>query len=111
MINHARRYQRNLIITLLGLKNAFDVLDHQLINSVMRYHHIPDHISSLVGSFYTNYSILVGTSDFITNPVVFKKGELQGDSLSPLIFNMCFNPFVTVAVVIFAPQINRLVSI
>ena len=51
MINHARRYQRNLIITLLDLKNAFGELDHQLINSVLHYHHIPDHISSLVGSF------------------------------------------------------------
>ena len=94
MINHARRYQRNLIITLLGLKNAFDVLDHQLINSVMRYHHIPDHISSLVGSFYTNYSISIGTSHFITNPAVVGKGVLQRDSLSGLIFNMSFNTLI-----------------
>ena len=45
----------------------------------------------MVGSFYTNYSISVGTNDFITNPVTVEKGVLQGDSLSPLIFNMCFN--------------------
>ena len=78
MINHARHYQRNLI-TLLDLKNAFGKLDHQLINSVLRYHHIPDHISSLVGSFYKNYFISVGTSDFITNPVAVEKGVLHGD--------------------------------
>ena len=54
MINHARRYQRNLVITLLDLKNAFDELDHNLITSVLHYHHVPDHIRSLIGSFYTN---------------------------------------------------------
>ena len=32
MINQARSYQRNLIITLLDLKKAFWVLGHQLIN-------------------------------------------------------------------------------
>ena len=84
MINYARRYKRNLIITLLDLKDTIDELDHQLINSVLRYHQIPDQISSLVGSFYTNYYILIGTSDFITNHVVVEKGVLLGDSLSPL---------------------------
>ena len=89
MINHTRYYQRNLIITLLDVKNAFGELDHQLINSVLRYHHEPDHISSLVSSFYMNYYVSVGTSEFITNPVVVEKG-----AQSPLIFNMCFSTLI-----------------
>ena len=89
MINHARRYQRNLVITLLDLKNAFGELDYNL-----HYHHVPDHILSLIGSFNTNYTISVGTNDFITNPINIEKGVLQGGSLSPLIFDMCFNPLV-----------------
>ena len=94
MINHARLYQRNLFITLLDLKNTFGELYHQLINSVLRYHQIPDDTTSLVDSFYTTCSISVETSDFITNPVVVAKGVLQGDGLSPLIFDMCFNTLV-----------------
>ena len=77
MINHVRHYQKNLV-TLLDLKNAFGELDHQRINSVLCYRNIPDHIRSLAGSFYTNYSISLGTSDFIRNPVVVEKGALQG---------------------------------
>ena len=85
----------NLIITLLDLMNTFGELDHRLINSILRYHHVPNHISSLVGSFYTiHYSILVGTSDFITNLAVVQKRVLQRDSLSPLNFNMCFNTLI-----------------
>ena len=80
----------------LYLKNALDELDHQLMNSVLRYHHSPDHISSRVGSFYTNYSISVGISDLITNPIAVEKGVLQGNRLSPLIFNMCFNTLIRI---------------
>ena len=77
MINHTRRYQCNLVITLLVLKNAFDELDHNLITSVLHYHHVPDHIRSLIGSFYTNYAISVGTNDFIANPINVPKNVLQ----------------------------------
>ena len=94
MINHARRYQHNLVITLVDLKNAFVELDHNLITSVLHYHHVPDHIRSLIGSFYTNYTISVGTNDFITNPINIEKGVLQGDNLSPLIFNVSFNTLI-----------------
>ena len=73
MINHARRYQRNLVITLLDLKNAFGELDHNLITSVLHYHHVPDNIRSPIGSFYTNYIISVGTNDFITNSINAEK--------------------------------------
>ena len=73
MINHARCYQCNLVITLLNLKNAFGELDHNLITSVLHYHHVPDNIRSLIGSFYTNYAISVGTNDFITNSINVEK--------------------------------------
>ena len=89
--NHARRYQRNLVITLLDLKNAFGELDHNLITSVLHYH-LPDHIRSLIGS-YTNCTVSVGTIDFITNPINVEIVS-QGYSLSPLFFNMCFDTLI-----------------
>ena len=51
-------------------------------------------IKYLVDTSYTNYSISVGTSHFIRNPVVVEKGLLQGDSLRPLIFNMSLNTLI-----------------
>ena len=94
MINQARRYQRNPVITLLDLKNAFGELDHNLITSLLHYHYVPDHIRPLIGFFYTNYTIPVGTNDFVTNPINVEKSVLQGNSLSSLIFNMCFNTLI-----------------
>ena len=52
-INKSRIKKRYLVITLLDLKNAFSEVYHNLIQSVLEYNHIPDHIKILVKSFKT----------------------------------------------------------
>ena len=94
MINHARRYQRDLIVTLLDLRNAFGEVDHQFIQSILTYHYIPQEIKSLVTALYQDYTISIGTKEYVTNPILVRKGVLQGDCLSPLLFNMCFNTLI-----------------
>ena len=83
-----------LVITLLDLKNAFGEVHHNLIQSVLEYHHVPDHIEDIVGSLYTNFKTSVITSDFRTPFITVGRGVLQGDCLSPLLFKMCFNTFI-----------------
>ena len=58
IINKARTKQRSLVITLLDLKNAFGEVHHNLIQTALDYHHIPDHIKSLVKSLYTDFKSL-----------------------------------------------------
>ena len=50
VINHARRKQCNLVVTLIDLKNAFGEIDHKLLAEVMKYHKVPDHIITLITS-------------------------------------------------------------
>ena len=50
IIDKARIKQRSLVITLLNLKNAFGEAHHNLIKSVLSYHHIPEKIQSLISS-------------------------------------------------------------
>ena len=94
IINQARIKQRSLVITLLDLKNAFGEINHNLINSVLGYHHIPDHIKVLIKSLYTNFKTSIITSSFNTPFIPVGRGVLQGDCLSPLLFNLCFNTFI-----------------
>ena len=94
IINQARIRQRSLIITLLDLKNAFSEIHHNLVKSVLGYHHIPDHIQLIIKSLYTNFKTSVITSKFNTPFIQVSRGVLQGDCLSPLIFNLCFNSFI-----------------
>ncbi len=94
IINKARIKQRSLIITLLDFKNAFGEVHHNLIQSVLEYHHIPDHIKNIVESLYTDFKTSIITSEFHTPFMTVGRGVLQGDCLSPLLFNMCFNTFI-----------------
>lgn len=79
---------------MLDLKNAFGEVHHNLIQSVLRYHHIPDHMRTLIKSLYTDFQTSIITTDFCTPFITVGRGVLQGDCLSPLLFNMCFNTFI-----------------
>ena len=94
IINKARTKQRSLIITLLDLKNAFGEVHHNLIYEVLNYHHIPDHIKNIISSLYTDIQTSIITEQFSTPFITVGRGVLQGDCLSPLLFNMSFNTFI-----------------
>ena len=94
IINKARIKQRSLVITLLDLKNAFGEVHHNLISSILDYHHIPGHIKLIVESLYTDFKTSIITAEFRTPFIPVGRGVLQGDCLSPLLFNMCFNTFI-----------------
>ena len=94
IINKARIKQRSLVITLLDLKNTFGEVHHNLVTSVLDYHHITEHIKLIVESLYTNFQTSIITSEFRTPFITVGRGVLQGDCLSPLLFNMCLNTFI-----------------
>ena len=66
IINKARNKQRSLVITLLDLKNAFGEVRHNLITSVLDYHHIPNHIKLIINNLYTDFKTSIITSSFQT---------------------------------------------
>ena len=94
IINKARIKQRSLVITLLDLKNAFGEVHHNLIPAVLSYHHIPDEIQYLIRSLYTDFRTSIVTNSYQTPFIKVGRGVLQGDCLSPLTFNLCFNTFI-----------------
>jgi hypothetical protein len=82
IINQARTKQK---------RNAFGEVHHDLIREVMKFHHLSPDMSDFIMSLYDSFTISVATDQFITRPIEVQRGVLQGDSLSPLLFNMCFN--------------------
>ena len=67
---------------------------HSLIQSVLRYHHIPDEINCIVKLLYSDFRLSIITNDFCTKYIAVEKVVLQGDSISSLIFNLIINTFI-----------------
>ena len=85
IINKARTKQSSLVITLLDLKNTFGEVHHNLIQTALDYHHIPDHIKLLVKSLYTDFKTSIITNECCTLFVSIGGGVLRGDCLSPCV--------------------------
>ena len=51
-------------------------------------------MSTLVHSLYDGFKISVAGDGDVTNPIRVDRGVLQGDSLSPLLFNICVNTLI-----------------
>ena len=94
VINQARTKQRSVTITLIDLKNAFGKVHHNLIDTILEYHHIPVEIRSMVKSLYGDFFTAITTKSFTTDFIRVSKGVLQGDCLSPLLFNLIINSFI-----------------
>ena len=82
------------MITLIDLRNAFGTVNHNLIQAVLEYHHIPNNIGSIIGNLYGAFHLSIMTDNFNTNYIKVANGVLQGDCLSPLLFNMIINTFI-----------------
>ena len=94
IIDKARKSQRSVVITLLDLKNAFGEVHHNLIKEVLFYHHIPDKTQALISSLYEGFHTAVITYHYSILAIPVRRGVLQRDCLSPLLFTMCFNTFI-----------------
>ena len=91
IIKNAWLKQKDCVITLLDLKNAFGEVNHHLLTEALKLHHIPDDVITLTSSLYSDYDISILTDSFMTSPIRVHRSVLQGDSLSPLLFNLIIN--------------------
>ena len=76
------------------MQNAFGEVDHRLLLKVLDYHHVLVELKSLIKNYYHNCAISIGTDNYSTEPMLVCKGVLQGDCLSPLLFNMVINTLI-----------------
>ena len=62
-------------MTLLDLKNAFGEVHHNLIKSVLSYHHIPSHVKAPISRLDLDLKTSIITEEFQT--LLSFKGEWQ----------------------------------
>ena len=55
---------------------------------------VPDAVSSYINDLYSKLSAYVTTKSWSTPSFSIQKGVFQGDTLSPILFLLCFNPII-----------------
>ena len=85
------------MITFLDLKNAFGSVPHQLLFDMLRAVRVPSSVLNYVESFYSQLFVIIATRNWETLLIPFNRGVFQGDTMSPIMFLLAFNPFLQLA--------------
>lgn len=94
ILHNARSRKRDLQVCWLDLASAFPSVPHDLIVYTLKRFGFPDVFVDVVRDVYTNASTTYKYAGGVTKPVRFGAGVKQGDPLSPLLFNICMEPFI-----------------
>ena len=97
LLSHQKKLKRDVFVVLLDLKNAFGEVHHSLIRFSLEHHHVPTDTINLIMSQYTNFFLNVSAArcNLNSGPVKVQRGVLQGDPLSPLLFNLVFDSLMS----------------
>ena len=97
ILKNQKSHNRSIYIILLDLKNAFGEVHHSLIRFALEQHHIPAETINLIMSQYSEFYVNVtsANSNIRTGSIPVRRGVLQGDTLSPLLFNLVFDSLMS----------------
>ena len=97
IVQNALHHGLPLSVTFLDLKNAFGSVSHQLIADMLDHVGVPMQLGSYISSAYSQLSAYVVSKKWSTPTFSIHRGVFQGDTLSPLIFLIAFNPIIQLA--------------
>ena len=89
ILTQQRRNKNQYCLAQFDLKNAFGSLSHDVIHDSLNWIRAPTVIRSYDASLYDNSSLQVCCSEGLSKPIPVGRGILQGDTLSPTLFNPC----------------------
>ena len=89
-------YHHNLCTVWLDYKKVYDSVPHEWICKSLRLAKVPEHIvqaiERIIKSWKTELSLPTANGNILVGDIVYKKGVLQGDYLSVILFILSLNP-------------------
>ena len=83
IIEKARQFQKNFYFCFIDYAKAFDCVDHNKLQKILKEIGIPDHLTCLLRHLYAGQEAIVRTGHGTTDWFQIRKGVLQGCILSP----------------------------
>lgn len=94
ILEHARSNGLPVSITFIDLRNAFGSIAHNLIYDTLELLKIPLQIRKYIKNAYSQLNACIRTKKWSSSNFNIKRGVFQGDTLSPIIFLLVFNPII-----------------
>jgi hypothetical protein len=94
LIAHARRFEKNIFMVQIDFSNAFGSVPQAMIDWNMRRMGIPDVTGNPVTDIYNDCETVIITPVGESKPIPWTSVTVQGCPLSPVLFNICIEPFL-----------------
>jgi len=82
------------IALLLDQEKAYDRVNLEYLTAVLTAFNMPSSLISSLLSLFTNTQVRVNINGFLSEAFPTQRGMRQGDPISPLLFNIIFDPFL-----------------
>ena len=88
IIEKENQFQKNIYFCFTDYANAFDFVDHNKLQKILKEMGIPDHLTHLLRNLYAGKEATVRTGHGTTDWFQIGKGVCQGCVLAPCLFNL-----------------------
>ena len=93
-IEDALLHNKDIYLLFVDFSNAFNMVDHNTLNTILEWIGIPGAMRQCISSLYANASTRFITPAGLTDSISITRGTLQGDTLSPLLFLLYIEPLL-----------------
>ena len=98
VLEECRMRKKSLSCTWVDVAKAYDNVSHKCLLKTLKLHKIPLAITNTTRKLSTQWKtklrVRIQSGVELTDPIQFKRGIDQGDTLYPLLFIMCVNNIV-----------------
>jgi hypothetical protein len=90
----ATHHKSTRIALCLDQEKGYDRVHPDYLSNIIKAFNIPQTLIHSITSLFFSTSIQVNVNCYLTEPIIQQRGLRQGDLLSPLLFNIAFDPFL-----------------
>uniref|UniRef100_A0A3B1JJF5 ribonuclease H n=1 Tax=Astyanax mexicanus TaxID=7994 RepID=A0A3B1JJF5_ASTMX len=94
LIGHCKKERSQLAVVFVDFARAFDSISHEHILSALGQRQLDQHVIKLIQSAYVDCVTRIIMDGAKSPDILMKVGVKQGDSMSPILFNLAMDPLI-----------------